>query len=182
MVLSQTVITVVIHLHLIYEPRIRGHTGLYCIQLVQDNLKIFEKDVNQLPLLATSRYQSAHFSIIITVWRMLLIAMDLLGHGFMDGPSTQLCGLCEPWKRPPQECQPACNSYEFNQDSIQVREPYVQGSGGPRACQRSSSELRNNFQYRVAPSTDNGDYYYMTGVFRTSEQRVTGTLNWLAVQ
>ena len=46
----------------------------------------------------------------------------------------------------------------------------------------SSSELKNNFQYRVAPSTDNGDYYYMTGVFRTSEQRVTGTLNWLAVQ
>ena len=44
--------------------------------------------------------------------------------------------------------------------------------------QRSSSELKNNFQYRVAPSTDNGDYYYMTGVFRTSEQRVTGTLNW----
>ena len=34
------------------------------------------------------------------------------------------------------------------------------------------------FQYRVAPSTDNGDYYYMTGVFRTSEQRVTGKWNF----
>ena len=29
------------------------------------------------------------------------------------------------------------------------------------------------YQYRVAPSTENGDLYYMTGVFRTSDERVT---------
>ena len=30
-----------------------------------------------------------------------------------------------------------------------------------------------HLQYRVAPSTENGDLYYMTGVFRTSDERVT---------
>jgi len=48
--------------------------------------------------------------------------------------------------RTPEACKPACKSFEFNQDSI---------------------------QYRIAPSNARGDFYYMTGVFRTSEERVT---------
>jgi hypothetical protein len=45
-----------------------------------------------------------------------------------------------------EECKPACQSYEFNQDSI---------------------------HYRISPSNSYGDLYYMTGVFRTSRKRVT---------